>query len=147
VEHFNRWRENRKPWEEPLEFAITALVLGMVTVDEVQAATVARRQARPLIGELAIKNRRLSIHEVFQILGEQATTGEPFGEAAVRMGLLDAKGLNELLGLQTSVTPQLSEVLVEQGVLTRDDVADLRRQVRERMQKLAQPEMAGMAEG
>jgi hypothetical protein len=136
-----------KPWEEPLEFAITALAVGMVSVEEVQAAAVARRQARPLIGELAIKHRQLTIHQVFQILGEQATTGEPFGEAAVRMRLLDAKGLNELLGLQTSVTPQLSEVLVEQGVLTPDDVADLRRQVRERMQKLAQPEMANFADG
>jgi hypothetical protein len=135
-----------KPWEEPLEFAITALAVGLVSVEEVQAAAVARRQARPLIGELAIKHRRLTIHQVFQILGEQATTGEPFGEAAVRMGLLDAKGLNELLGLQTSVTPQLSEVLTQQGVLTLDDVADLRRQMRERMQKLAQPEMANFAD-
>jgi len=75
-----------KPWEEPLEFAITALAVGLVSFEEVQAAAVARRQARPLIGELAIKHRRLTIHQVFQILGEQATTGEPFGEAAVRMG-------------------------------------------------------------
>jgi len=54
--------------------------------------------------------------------------------------------LNELLGLQTSVTPQLSEVLTQQGVLTLDDVADLRRQMRERMQKLAQPEMSNFAD-
>jgi hypothetical protein len=135
-----------KPWEEPLEFAITALSLGMATVDDLQTAAVARRQARPLIGELAIKYRRLSIHQVFQILGEQATTGEPFGEAAVRLGLLDAAGLNELLGMQTNVTPQLSEVLVDQRVLTPDEVSNLHRQVRERMQRTAQPEMANVAD-
>src|SRR4051812_44381988 len=107
-----------KPWEEPLEFAITALALGFVTVEDLRAAAVARRQARPLVGQLAVKNRQLSIHQVFQILGEQATTGEPFGEVAVRMGLMDAKGLNELLVLQAGRTPQLSEVLVDQSVLT-----------------------------
>lgn len=131
-----------KHWEDPLELAIAALASDLATVDELQSAAVARRQARPLIGELAIKNRRLTIHQVFQILGEQATTGEPFGEAAVRLGVLDEKGLHELLGLQAGLTPQLSEVLVEQGVLTPGDVNELHRQVRERMRELAQPATA-----
>ncbi len=120
-------------WEEPLEIALAVLASGLATVEDLQAAACARRQARPVIGQLAMKTRRLSIAQVFRILGEQAITGERFGEAALRLGDLDTKQLYELLRLQADLTPPLSEVLVGQGVLTEQDAKALKYQVAERL--------------
>lgn len=120
-------------WEEPLEVGLTALALGLATVEDLQAAAVARRQTRPVIGQLAIKTRRLSIAQVFRILGEQGITGERFGEAALRLGAFDAKQLYELLRLQADLTPPLSDVLLDRGVLTKQEAEMLRTKVAERL--------------
>jgi len=131
--------------DEALETALAALAEGMATVDELRRAAYARRQARPVIGKLALTERKLRMPEVFRILGQQAITGEMFGDLAVRMGLLDEAGLNDLLRLQATLTPALSDVLVTQGILTSAQAEALRNNVRQRLRSPPELTVTGTA--
>ena len=76
--------------------------------------------SRPPIGQLALKERQLSLHEVFEILGQQATDPKPFGRIAVEMGLLDEASLGTLLLHQADHKPDLLDHLVEMGAIERE---------------------------
>jgi hypothetical protein len=75
-------------WDEPLESTLTCLAAGWATFDELEQAVDVRRQSRPMIGKLALTYRKLTMAHVFQILKEQATSNEMFGEIAVRLGFI-----------------------------------------------------------
>ena len=117
-------------WDEPLNTALAALAQGVATVEQLEAAAESRRQERPAIGELALAERKLNMAQVMQILGEQAITGELFGKIAVRLNHLSTADVNALLHLQATLTPDLSDILVSQGVLTADQAEALRNDVR-----------------
>jgi hypothetical protein len=132
-------------WDEPLETALAAIAQGMATAEELQAAAVARRQSRPAIGRLAITQRKLTMAQAFRILGQQAVTGELFGDIAVQMGFLDEAELHGLLQRQATLTPALSDVLVTQGVLTPEEAEALRGQIREHLRGQPEPSLAETA--
>lgn len=114
-------RGSRDP-NAALEAVLAVLEAGWATVIEVRQANQWRHAQRPQIGKLAMMQGKLSIAQVFSILGEQAMSGKLFGETAVEMGLLK-DDLYELLKRQADLTPSLAEALVAQGVITPEQAA------------------------
>jgi hypothetical protein len=114
-------------WDEPLTTALRLLTRKLASPRQIQAAVDACHASRPKIGALALVESKLKVAQVFQILREQATSNEYFGEIAVRLGFLNRAALCELLWLQVERTPKLLDVLVEQGAITKEQKADLSR--------------------
>lgn len=112
-------------WEEPFETALHLLSREVATLEQIEAAVAVLRKTRPLLGKLALNEGKLTMPQVFRILEEQAMTKEYFGEIAVRLGYLDEATLNELLRMQRECSPTLADVLVEQGVISPEQKADL----------------------
>jgi hypothetical protein len=121
-------------WDEPLETALTALANGFVSLQKLQDAACLRRNKRPVIGRLGLKQGMLSMAQVFRILERQALTGELFGEVAVQFGFLNEVELFKLLQLQANLAPSLSDVLMQQALVTGDQKAQVDEQVRLRLQ-------------
>jgi hypothetical protein len=120
-------------WDEAAEVTLALLESEWATLDQLRLALSARRNGRPAIGQLAVKNHDLTMAQMFQILAEQADTEQPFGQVAVRLGLLDSFELRELLHLQASLTPALSDVLVEQGVISLEQAETLWNRIQNRL--------------
>lgn len=112
-------------WDEPLNTAFRLLSKKLATPRQIQAAVEFCRANRPKIGALALVEGKLKVHEVFQILREQASTNEVFGEIAVRLGYLDRSTLRELLWLQVERSPKLEDVLTQQGVISNRERSEL----------------------
>ncbi len=70
-------------------------------------------RSRPALGELALSTGRLTMKQVFQVLGTQSKNGEPFGRIAVRLGYLTKQDLAELLLMQTDHATPLRQVLLD----------------------------------
>lgn len=120
--------------DEPLETALAALSCGYVTIEQLQDAASKRRQRRPVIGRLGLKQGLLSMAQVFRILEQQAITGELFGEIAVRLRFLSEVELYKLLDLQSHLAPMLADVLVREGYLSAEQRAEIAEQVKQRLQ-------------
>jgi hypothetical protein len=114
-------------WDEPLTTALRLLTRKLASPRQIQAAVDACHASRPKIGALALVEGKLKVAHVFQILREQATSDEYFGEIAMRLGYLDRSTLCELLWLQVERTPKLLDVLVEQGAISEEQKADISR--------------------
>ena len=121
-------------WDEPLETAMAALSNGFVSIWQLQEAASNRRNLRPALGRLGLKQGLLSMAQVFRILERQALTGELFGEIAVKFGFLNEVELFKLLQLQANLAPSLADLLERQGFVTADQRAQIDEQVRQRMQ-------------
>ena len=124
-------------WDEPLNTAFRLLSRKLATPRQIQAAVEFCRENRPKIGALALVEGKLKVREVFQILGEQATTNEVFGEIAVRLGFLDRSTLRELLWLQVERSPKLEDVLAQQGVISYRQRSELPRPGRHQHHRFA----------
>ncbi len=109
---------NRESRNSAFEMALTVLEAGWATIDELRRADEWRHRQRPRLGKLAMKHGKLTMSQVFAILGEQAGTSKLFGETAVVMGFLDKGQLYELLLMQADLTPTLAEALVTLGMIT-----------------------------
>jgi hypothetical protein len=113
-------------WNDALEVVLLALENGWATVQQLRGAIAVCRSRRPRIGELAVHEGKLSVSQVFRILEHEATSGGMFGENAVKLGYMSAADLYKLLQEQAAATPKIWEVLQENGVLTKHQVAVLR---------------------
>lgn len=118
---------NRDP-NEALETALTVLEAGVATIDELRQANIWRHTQRPQLGKLAMKQGKLTITQVFAILGEQAITGKLFGETASELGYFE-DDLYELLKHQAELTPTLADALVTLGVITAEQARVVLRQI------------------
>ena len=116
-------------WNEPLEVVLLALENGWATVDQLRGAIAVCRSRRPRIGELAVHEGKLSVSQVFRVLEHEATSGGLFGENAVKLGYLSPADLYQLLQEQAANTPKVWEVLLENGVLTEHQMAELKARV------------------
>lgn len=74
-------------------------------------------QQRPRIGQLALRERLLSVGEVCDVLERQVQSRLPFGAIAVDLGYLTAGELGGLLQLQQRTSPCGTEVLRSRGLL------------------------------
>jgi hypothetical protein len=77
--------------------------------------------SRPQIGKLALQCGMLDIKEINSILSEQAQNSEPFGQVAIRLGLLSKEQVEILVGRQFYIE-SIWDHVVEQGFLTREEI-------------------------
>jgi hypothetical protein len=119
--------------DEPLEIALEAISSGSANVEALLDAAAARRRARPPIGEIALRQRKLTMAQVFRVLEQQPDTDELFGAIAIRLGFLTEASLRELLQLQTEMTPSLVSILTGEGVLSPEQAAKLQESARIRL--------------
>lgn len=117
-------------WDKSAEIAIEALAVGAVSLDDLRASLAERARMRPLIGELAVKRRKLSIAQVFRVLEHQASNGGMFGGLAVELGFMSEADLGELLYIQATYTPSLIDILLTNSCLTISQAEHLRNQIR-----------------
>lgn len=62
---------------------------------------------------IALKEKVLTLSQVFNILNTQADTPKFFGEIAVNLGYLDKDGIEKLLAIQQEGMPAIEDILVE----------------------------------
>lgn len=104
IARFGQWLVNRGLVEES---------------DIIEALNEQHRLTMP-VGSLALRERLLSMKQVFSILNNQVDTPERFGETAVRLGYLTEAQVGALLELQRKSRPPIGELLVRAGLLDRD---------------------------
>ena len=121
--------------DEPVETTLAVLSAGWATIEEIYETVAARRTLRPTIGQLLLIHHKLNVHQVFQILGEQATSAKLFGQIAIEMGFIKEADVNEILHLQTSLCPPLWQVLESRGVITPAQAESIQKSTRSRLRQ------------
>lgn len=121
--------------DEPVETAIAAISAGWATPQEIADAAEYRRTQRPLIGQLLLKNRKLNAHQVFEVLGEAATSDKPFGKIAIEKGFTTEAIVEEVVFKQYCMSPPLWKVLVDRGVITPAQADSIQASTRARLRK------------
>ena len=103
---------------------------GAITWKDCCEAVRWQRAQRPLIGEIAIEFRFLTIEQVAELFRRRASERAgrlSFGEFAVNIGYLTRGQVAALVGQQRRLQRRLGEWFVEQGLL---DTAELDETVR-----------------
>ncbi|MFO7985846.1 MAG: J domain-containing protein [Desulfatiglandaceae bacterium] len=100
---------------------------GMISWKTLIEAIVWQRGQRPLIGQLAVKWRKLSVREI-QIILMHRRLGEKFGECAIRSGYLTRFEVLALLGGQSRRQQPLGEYFLRHNILGPGDLAHMLRQ-------------------
>ncbi|TWH05993.1 MULTISPECIES: chemotaxis protein CheX [Pseudoxanthomonas] len=90
---------------------------GLITPQQLLAATEAQRASNPLLGELAVRQGLLTEAQARRINERQRAEDRRFGDIAIELGLLDAREVEALLSAQKAGRKLFGQVLVEQGVL------------------------------
>ena len=116
---------NRKRdcWHATFEKALTVLEHGLANVDQLRHVNAWRMIQRPMLGKLALNIGKLTMSQVFTILGEQGLRGTLFGETAVDLGFLSSGDVFELLRIQDEFTPCLVDALEKKSVITPEEAA------------------------
>lgn len=121
--------------DEPVETAIAAISAGWATPEEIADAVEARRAERPLIGQLMLKLRKLSVHQVFEVLAEESDSNKLFGQITIEKGFSTEADIDEMLALQHSMSLPLWLVLVNRNVITPAQAESIQTAMRERLRK------------
>ena len=85
------------------------------------SAIVAQYKKRPRLGELAVKLNYLDFERVTSIIKEVSYL-EKFGEAAVRVGLLNTKQLENILNIQKGYNMPIGRFFIDENILTKDEL-------------------------
>jgi hypothetical protein len=106
------------------EFLVYRKVISIEVA--VQALNKQRMMRKPF-GEIAIRNGKLEIRHVFEILNQQADhegkyEGMRFGDIAVALGFLSEQDVRDVLAIQHESCPPIEEILIELGVVDREMV-------------------------
>jgi hypothetical protein len=67
---------------------------------------------------------KLTVAQVFDILDRQAMERGMFGQIALKLGFLSKDDLQELLELQSELTPTMADALIVTGVITAEEADD-----------------------
>ena len=105
---------------------------GRVPWSAFMEAIAWQRRQRPALGRLAVSAGYLTADQVARLLDRRRASGDqavPIGEYAVRQGLLTSFQLLALLGRQLRMQRRIGEFFVEQGLVARDELEELRRKI------------------
>jgi len=91
---------------------------GKVSWQDFMAALNWQKRQRPSFGEIAMEWNLLSQDDVVAIMADR-NFAEPFGEAAIRKGLLSRFWMRAILHHQSKRQPRLGRFFVETGILSR----------------------------
>ncbi len=97
---------------------------GIISWKTLIDAMVWQKRQRLVIGQIALKWRKLSEHEIQKILMDR-NFGERFGESAVRTGYLTRFEVMTLLGTQRRLQSLFGEYFVKQGILSDRDMGNM----------------------
>ncbi|MFQ5561105.1 MAG: hypothetical protein ACE5FU_11045 [Nitrospinota bacterium] len=103
---------------------------GLINEEDLHEAMDRLRKARIPIGKLALMEGKLTMKQIFQILGEQAsyraysaTKGyKRFGEIAVELGLLAEEDIESLLKKQEKGQKSIGDILIEMGAIEKEEL-------------------------
>jgi len=84
-----------------------------------------QRQHTLTIGQLALRQQKLTVRQVLTILNTQIVSPKLFGEIGVELGYLTAQDLSDLFDLQSQNKPFLGEILVDMEALTEEQLNPL----------------------
>lgn len=90
---------------------------GVITSEQLQAATAAQRASNPLLGELAVREGLLDAAQARRINERQRSDDRRFGDIAMELGLLEPAQVEALLARQKAARKLFGEILVEQGAI------------------------------
>jgi hypothetical protein len=94
---------------------------GRISWEVLIAAIIWQRQQRPMLGDLALKAKVLSLDKIDQIVSNRKI-GERFGDCALRLCLLNSFQLKNLLKQQSRMQPLIGNYFIEKGILTSFDL-------------------------
>ena len=126
VDHVHRGSPPRRP----LLLAEFLYYAGRISWRNLVEAVAWQRGQRPPIGRIAVEWGHLSEDGVREVLAARRRTGDgggPFGECALRLGLLTSGQLLALLGRQRRLQRRIGEFFVERGILGAAEIAALER--------------------
>lgn len=93
---------------------------GIITAEQLVCALESQLNTLTPIGQLALEEGIISPRDIFDVLRAQAESPSiRFGDLAIEMGLMSRDDLMRLLMIQGDRKRQLADILVAQGVLTR----------------------------
>ncbi|MCA9257698.1 MAG: hypothetical protein KDA61_00805, partial [Planctomycetales bacterium] len=94
------------------------------------SAQLTHYESRPPLGRLALSSRVMSMKQVFHVLSRQSDTDQTFGQVAVELGYLSELSLSNLLREQESMATPVSQLLVEMGAISQEDLDSERAKIR-----------------
>ncbi len=90
---------------------------GLIKPDHRDDALAIQETVNQKLGLMATMDEILTVSQVYTILEEQRRSGQPFGEVARRLNLLDGEHLEKLLDRQGKLRLRVGEILVGLGYL------------------------------
>ena len=94
---------------------------GIISAEQLVAALETQLNTLPPIGQLALEEGIISPRDIFEVLRAQSESPNVrFGDLAIEMGLMTRDDLMRLLMIQADRKRPLAEILVRQGVLTKE---------------------------
>ncbi|MCU0703342.1 MAG: Hpt domain-containing protein, partial [Fimbriiglobus sp.] len=106
---------------DPVRLAVFLVMRGVLSAERALDALLQHRNARPLIGGLAVQCGKITVEQLFETLAG-TEGGRTFGQVAVSLGYLSQADVAQLLLLQERQTPPLHEVLVSAGLISREQM-------------------------
>ena len=116
-----------------MQFEIYLVRAGIVSAEQFVDALDLQQRSRPVFGRLALETRKLTVHQVAEVLQRQCDVDKPFGETAVDLGFLTRRQVTYLLKTQKKRTPALIDCLVRMDAVEEELLEEYREQFRAHM--------------
>lgn len=112
-----------RAWYNAMHFGLYLHRKGVISAAQLVAALEVQVKGLVPIGQLALEAGILTAKDVFTVLrGQNDAPQERFGEVAIELRLMSRDELMRLLMTQSDRKRPLSEILIEQRVLTRSQM-------------------------
>jgi hypothetical protein len=129
------WRYVVKPRPMPRRRVRLAEFLyysGRISWAEMVDAVAWQRRQRPAVGRIAVDYGFLTPLQVIEVIEQRRKAGAgdvPFGEFALRIGLITPFERLAMVGRQTRLQRPIGQYFVERGIIAELEFDDLRRQI------------------
>ncbi|MCK5231352.1 MAG: hypothetical protein KAR13_13855 [Desulfobulbaceae bacterium] len=91
---------------------------GFVNTEDIYEALNVQKNQKIPIGKIALKEKILSVKQVFKILNDQVDNPKLFGEIAIGLGYLNENDVALLLNIQRSIISPIVDILVDTGIIS-----------------------------
>ena len=107
-----------------MHFGLYLKKKGIISAEQLVAALETQLNTLTPIGQLALEEGIISPRDIFDVLRAQsASPNVRFGDLAIEMGLMTRNDLMRLLMIQADRKRPVADILVAQGVLSREEKA------------------------
>jgi hypothetical protein len=111
-----------------LTFCIHLVRNGAISPTQLIEALEAQVASRAPLGQIALHDEQLTMSQLFEILSVQRLENKQFGEIAMEREFLTRTQLALLLLKQSEAEPTLLDVLIGQGAVSPQQIAELHEQ-------------------